>query len=82
VLGGAFPEKADLLKYENQHDCAREGNQEARQAPRRLESQEPRYPVPDQPADDTDDHVRDDPHLRVGLHEDAREPPDDAANDQ
>jgi hypothetical protein len=33
-------------------------------------------------ADDADDDVGQDPHLAVGLHQDARQPADDASDDQ
>jgi hypothetical protein len=39
-------------------------------------------PEPEQRPDDADDDVRDDPHLSVGLHDQAGEPTHDAADDQ
>src|SRR5512139_209189 len=77
-----FPENAELAQDEDQQRCTAESDDEARDAAYGREAQQSGDPVAEHRAHHTDRHVGDPAHLGIGLHDDARQPADDSANDQ
>src|SRR5574340_788325 len=75
-------ENAELAQDEDQQHRAAERDDEACDAAHGREAQQSGDPVAEHRSHHANRHVGDPAHLGVGLHDHARQPADDAANDQ
>src|SRR5215510_14493403 len=74
----------DLQRLQDRDERRRphHDHHELAEEPERGESEDREQPTAEDGAHDADDDVGDDPHLRIRLHQDARDPSADAADDE
>src|SRR5690606_4880121 len=75
-------EHPDRSQDEDQQYGTADGDDEADDGATFLKAQQPGNPEAEYRADDADDDVGNQPHLLVGLHDDAGQPADNTADDQ
>src|SRR5690554_1857103 len=75
-------EHPDRSQDEDQQYGTADGDDEADDGATFLKAQQPGNPEAEYRADDADDDVGNQPHLLIGLHDDAGQPADNTADDQ
>ena len=74
-------EHASRPQDHDQEHRAEQRDDKAPEGPEGRDAERARRPVPQDGTHDADDDVREQPHLCIGLHDEAGEPSDDAADD-